>query len=239
MTRHLTAAAALSALLCAAAPRLSADVQLSVDAGRISIVARDATAAEILTQWASIGQTRVLNAERMSRERMTIELTNVAEERALDIVLRNAGGYLAAPRAIAMANASRFDRIIVVPNSVVLPTIAAAPARRELPAPAAPETMEAVPPAAPSFEPAPPDERYDEPPPVNVAGPPVGTIEQAAAGGRRQALETVDPRHFKLPPATSTGAGATPAAAVPVGVPVPGMIAGKPSLNGAPGAVRR
>src|SRR4029077_15761474 len=72
-----------------------------------------------LAEWAKIGQTKVVNVERISGAPLTIQLENVSEQKALDVVLREWSGYMAAPRAIAVANASRFDRIIVVPASIV------------------------------------------------------------------------------------------------------------------------
>ena len=94
-----------------------ADVQISIGDGRVSIVATNATVGEILAEWARVGQTRVVNADRIPRERVTLQLDNVYEAQALDILLRNVSGYLAAPRATAMQNASQFDRIVVMPPS--------------------------------------------------------------------------------------------------------------------------
>ena len=95
-----------------------ADVRVSIQDGRVSIVATDATVAEILTEWARIGQTRIINADRTSPERVTIELTDVGEQQALDVLLRGASGYLAAARAVAGPAASLFDRIVVMPPSI-------------------------------------------------------------------------------------------------------------------------
>ena len=48
---------------------------------------------------------------------MTLELTNVPEVEALEILLRSAGGYVLAPRRADTANASRYDRILILPPS--------------------------------------------------------------------------------------------------------------------------
>jgi hypothetical protein len=103
-----------------------ADVQLSIRDGRISIVAKETTVSEILIEWARIGQTKIVNGEKIPRDRITIELNNVSEQEALDVVLRRVSGYVAAPRTIAIPKASLFDRILVMPPSVApLPTSAA------------------------------------------------------------------------------------------------------------------
>ena len=59
---------------------------------------------------------------------MTIELNNVTESHALEVLLRAMSGYIAAPRPVDVANLSRFDRIIVMPTlASARPAVAAAP----------------------------------------------------------------------------------------------------------------
>jgi hypothetical protein len=105
-----------AAVLSWAAPA-HAEVQLRIENGLVSLKATNATAREILAEWARVGQTRIVNAERMPGGPITIELTGVSEEQALEIILRSAAGYVTAPRATAVANASRYDRILVMPTS--------------------------------------------------------------------------------------------------------------------------
>ena len=92
-----------------------ADVQVSINDGRVSIVAKNATAGEILTEWAKVGQMKIVNLEWLPRDLVTIELANVSEQKALDVVLRRVSGYVAAQRVVAVPNASVFDRILVMP----------------------------------------------------------------------------------------------------------------------------
>jgi hypothetical protein len=89
-----------------------ADVQLTLQNGRVSLVAKDATIRQILTEWARIGQTKIVNLERIPGGPVTLELINVPESQALDVLLRTVAGYLAAPRPTAVANLSVFDRIV-------------------------------------------------------------------------------------------------------------------------------
>jgi hypothetical protein len=91
----------------------------------VSLSATNATAREILAEWARVGRTTIVNGERVPGGPLTLELANVTEEQALQVILRAASGYVAAPRPTVMANASRFDRILVMPVST--PTRAAAP----------------------------------------------------------------------------------------------------------------
>lgn len=104
------------ALVATSAPA-SADVQISIRDGQVSIAARDASVRQILTEWARVGRTKIVNVERIPGGPMTIELKNVPEKDALDMLLRSISGYIAAPRAPFVSDASLFDRIIVMPTS--------------------------------------------------------------------------------------------------------------------------
>jgi hypothetical protein len=103
-----------------------AEVQLSIQNGRVSLVAKDATVRQILTEWARVGQTKILNVERIPGGPLTLELTDVPEHEALDVLLRSISGYMAAPREMASANLSRFDRIVVMPTTAPPRSAAAA-----------------------------------------------------------------------------------------------------------------
>ncbi len=111
-----------------------ADVRISIHDGRVSISAKDATVRQILTEWARVGRTRIVNVERIAGGPITIELTNVPEQDALDLLLRSLSGYMVAPRATVVADASQFDRIIVMPTAAA-PRPAASAASTPAPAP--------------------------------------------------------------------------------------------------------
>ena len=163
MTRYARSLFVAAALLAVAAPA-RADVQVSMNAGRVTIVAKDATLRQILAEWARVGQTRIVNGERVTGGPLTLELRDLPEQQALNILLRTVSGFVLAPRtAAATANASVFDRIIVLPTS-------AAPA---------PAPVSAAPPAftQPSVIPAPPNAADDDddrptPQPVQPGAPP-------------------------------------------------------------------
>ena len=75
-----------------------ADVQLTIRDGRVSLVAKDATVRQILTEWARVGQTKIVNVERIPGGPITLELKDVPEQEALEVLLRSVSGYMAAPR---------------------------------------------------------------------------------------------------------------------------------------------
>src|SRR2546423_10449925 len=93
-----------------------ADVHVTMKNGRVSIMAKDATVRQILAEWARVGQTKILNLERVPGGPQTLELDDVTEAQALDVLLRPLSGYILAPRAFAAANLSTFDRIIILPT---------------------------------------------------------------------------------------------------------------------------
>ena len=101
-------------LLVLAVSTASAEVQLSIRDGRVTLVATNATVRQILTEWARIGQTKIVNVERISGAPLTLQFTSVPEAEALDILLRSVTGYMAAPRPVPVANLSHYDRILVL-----------------------------------------------------------------------------------------------------------------------------
>ena len=106
---------AVSAWL-AFAPAAHADVQFSLRNGRVTLVARDATLRQILTEWSRVGKTKVVNLERIPGGPLTLELHDIPEGEALDILLRTLSGYIAAPRNVLVADASMYDSISIMPT---------------------------------------------------------------------------------------------------------------------------
>jgi hypothetical protein len=210
-----------------------AEVQLSLQGGRVTLIAKDATVRQILTEWARVGQTTVVNLERIPGGPLTLELTDVPEQQALDVLLRALSGYMAAPRAVAAANLSRFDRIVVMPTS--------APPRAPVSAAAPPPTF-AQPQPQPQFvPPQPADDDEDERPAPNVPGqnprgpvfntfpaqPQVVTPQPGAAPGTNY-----NPQQPQAPAQQQPGGAPT---APFGGVSVPGMVAQPPPQPGQPG----
>ena len=183
-----------------AVPTARADIQLSIRNGRVVLVAHDATIADIIAEWAKVGQIKIVNADKIPRDVVTLELRDVNERQALDIVLRSTSGFIVALRAEDDPNASRFDRLVIMPPSVAPP-----PAAVNASAPQNPRTP---PPAVPDPVPAPiqtvaADDTKPEEQPPQVAVEAVMS-ERPAAGftsnDTRHMMETLDPRNFRLPP---------------------------------------
>jgi hypothetical protein len=216
-----TALIAVAACLLVASTA-SAEVQLTMQNGRVSLVAKDATVRQILTEWARVGQTKIVNMERVPGGPITLELNNVTEAQALEVLLRALSGYITAPRPVDVANLSHFDRIII------MPTLAAArPATVSAPPPVFQQTPQFTPP------PVADDDADDQRPAPNVPvpgaprGPVFNTFPQPQSPNP-QMPQLGMPQ--QAPAGQQTPAGqSSPTPTVPYGgVAVPGMVAPPP-----------
>ena len=218
-----------------------ADVQVTMHDGRVTIVAKDATLRQIMTEWARVGQTKVVNVERIPGGPLTLELRDVPEDQALDVLMRSLSGYLAAPRPTPAPSLSKFDRILV------MPTIAAA--RPATTAASAPANTPVFPQPMPVFQPPPNPAVSDDNDAVpaenpGAARPPVFTafpqpqVVNPNAGAQGSYIA---PPGMTLPPVTvpSPPAAPSPVPTAPVGVAVPGMMTPVPQAPGQPVPVRR
>jgi len=216
MRIHIAAALALTASLTFVTPA-RAEVHLTIRDGRVTLNAAGATVHEILVEWAKIGQTKIVNAERIAGGPLTLQLTNVPEEQALDVILRSVSGYVAAPRPIANAGASRFDRILIMPPSTPPRVAAAAPQPPSFPQPQFPNQAQL---------PVDDDEGPRNVVTPNPRGPIFNTFPQQLQPGNPfppqpgvgQQVNPTTPPGTAGPPASATPGQ------MPVGVAVPGMI---------------
>ncbi len=93
-------------------------VNLQFSNGRVSLRAQNAPIRAILAEWARLGGATIVNGDRVAGAPVTLELTDVPESQALDIVLRSVAGYMLGPRRAGKAGASAYDRIMILPTSV-------------------------------------------------------------------------------------------------------------------------
>jgi hypothetical protein len=110
----------LCLMMLAAPPAAAAGLQMSIRNGRVTLDAQDVTVRQILTEWARIGKTQIVNAERISGGPVTLKLQDVPEKQALDIILRTVPGYMARPRETFVADASIYDRILVMATTAAV-----------------------------------------------------------------------------------------------------------------------
>jgi hypothetical protein len=117
MTRRMLFACGLTLVLAAPWPAAAGEVHLTIKDGRVALVAHDATLREILLEWERVGGTRIVNRDRVPGTRLDLELPDVSEEQALDVLLRPIAGYMASRRLGPEGGASAFSRIILMPGA--------------------------------------------------------------------------------------------------------------------------
>ena len=102
----------------AALPAAGQSVQLSFHGGKVDLAAENATVRAILTEWARVGGTRVVNADRIVGPPVTVEFKDAYERQALESLLRGVSGYIVGPRlAPGAPTSSGFDRIVILATS--------------------------------------------------------------------------------------------------------------------------
>lgn len=224
----------------------SAQVRLTIQNGHVSLVAKDATLRQILAEWGRVGQTRIVNGDRVPGGPMTLQFSDLPEDRALETLLRPISGYIAAPRpdGAMAANISRFDRIIVMP-SIAPSAVQGVNAAANPPPPAFPQFQQFPQPGQPTMViPGVSDDQEEvgqRPPVFNTFPPPqLGNIP---------GMPTATPGMIMAPPqgpvvlpqfnplSQQPQSGYPGGAANPFGgVAVPGMIAApQPGQPGQPG----
>lgn len=209
----------VAVLTITAAPAQASELKLEFRDGRVTLIARDVSVRQILTEWGKIGRTQIVNGERTSSTPVTLQIDGLPERQALEVVLRSVAGYVAAPRRAGNPGPSIYDRILVL--AVSSPAPAAPPAaNRSLPAPVPPRQPTPREGVAPPPLLLPPEEVDEDPNPVRPTGP---TPPGAGA-----------PPVYTQPFTRAPGAPPTPAS--PSGTSVPGMVTPVPQQPNQPGS---
>ena len=204
LLRYGFVAAAAIGVSLAAWPAAAGELKLTMQNGRVTIVADNVPLRQILQEWARVGQTKIVNAEKVLGPNVTLQLIDASERDALDVLLRSASGYIAAPRAVPMANAAIYDRVTIMATS-------RAPA-------ATANTM-----AAPTFQ-RPPQQPIEDDEPINVGMPPPPQANPVVGQ-----FPGMPPQPGMAPPQLQPGAPQAPLTS-----PRPGAVAPPPQPNVAP-----
>jgi hypothetical protein len=220
--QSMKALAGAALLVLVSGSDAAAEVQLAIRDGRVTLVATNATVRQILTEWARVGQTQIVNVERIGGGPVTLELAGVPESEALDLLLRSVTGYMASQRAAPETNLSQYDRILVLPTAAI--------ARVPVPASASPVFQ----PPAQRF---PVEPESDEGPTVVAPRGPLFPTLASPQPGNAQPQLIEDPRVIHEP-AVGTPNAQPPVSPFPggaVGTPRPGMVMPAPVQPGAGG----
>lgn len=215
---------AVALVLLVALPAQAQQLNLQMNAGRVTLDAVNVPAGQILAEWARVGGTKVVGAEKITGTPLTLKLVDMPERQALDIILRNVAGFMAAPRqASALPGASAYDRILIMATSSVVPSQPAASNQPGQNFGAMDGTQRRVPPRPPNL-----------PPGVGVGDEPVQDdqgmeTDQSDTGMVEQPVFT-----FPAPGAAGSPFGPGNENQNPVFVPMPQGGFGNPAPGGPP-----
>ena len=93
-------------------------LSLTLNNGRATLIAEDVPLRQILDEWARVGKTTIVNGDKLMGQSITVQLVDRPEGEVLELLLRSASGYIAAPRdAAAPAGPSMFARVMILPVS--------------------------------------------------------------------------------------------------------------------------
>lgn len=117
LLRCAFAAALAVGFLVWSGPASAGELKLTLQDGRVTIIADNVPLRQILQEWARIGQAKIVNADKLNGPAISLQLIDAPEKDALDILLRSASGYIAAPRAVPVANLAYYDRVTIMATS--------------------------------------------------------------------------------------------------------------------------
>ena len=113
-SRYIAAAAWIIGILAAVASAQTVPVTVTFHAGRVTLTATDAPAADVLQEWARIGKVEVSGAEPLSMRRVTLNLADVEEQKALEQIVGAGYGFLGIGKSDPLPDTSHFGRLIIV-----------------------------------------------------------------------------------------------------------------------------
>jgi hypothetical protein len=132
----------LTAVVTASASAAAAgELKLTLANGRATLIAQDVPLRQILDEWARVGQTTIVNGDKLTGPPLTLQLVDRPEREVLDLILRSASGYIAAQRPIHLAAASQFDKVMILPVSRGPVGVVSAPPNRFRQPPPQPQPM--------------------------------------------------------------------------------------------------
>src|SRR6266545_4432696 len=98
MSFRALAAVVLLSAVCAVPASAQQPIKLEFKDGRVSLNAQNAPVRAILSEWARLGGSIIVNGDRVAGAPVTLEFVAVPERQALDTLLRSVAAYMLAPR---------------------------------------------------------------------------------------------------------------------------------------------
>ncbi len=113
MRSIFVSAAFLAAAAVATAEPRQGPILVSFAGGYVTVVATDASAADILAEWGHVGKTEMIGLDRLSGRHLTLTLKGVDESAAIEEILGSGYGFAASLKTVHDGTASRFSRLVV------------------------------------------------------------------------------------------------------------------------------
>ena len=201
MLKIFRCAFVVAAFAVLAAPVSAGELRLTINNGLVTVIAEDVPISRILSEWARIGQTKIVNGEKLMTP-VSLELIDMPEKKALEIVLRSASGFMAAERKELVAGASTFDRIMILPFSQA-PAYSPMPVTQSMPQPFVNRPVMATPDFEDATQPAgqqPPMPVTTLPQPGMLPQPMQQPMQPMGPGQQPQQPQMTAPRPGFLPP---------------------------------------
>jgi hypothetical protein len=86
--------------------------------GRVTLVAANVTVREVLAEWARVGGSRIVNADKLPGAPIPmLQFENRPEMEVIDSLLRSAAGYILSPRTVRTSGPSLYEMVMVLPTS--------------------------------------------------------------------------------------------------------------------------
>ena len=141
------------ALLALPVASTAGELKLTIRNGLVTLIADDVPLSLIMSEWARLGQTQIVNGDKLTTP-VSLQIVDMPERRAIDILLRPVSGYMVAERPATIVGASVFDRIMILPTS--RPPANTGPINSPPPSFALPRPMPVQPPPVPDSDEEPP-----------------------------------------------------------------------------------
>jgi hypothetical protein len=103
----------LAAAAAATAEPRQGPILVSFADGHVTVVATDASAADILAEWGQVGKTEMIGLDKLSGRHLTLTLKGVDESAALEAILGSGSGFAASIKTVPDGTVSRFMRLVV------------------------------------------------------------------------------------------------------------------------------
>jgi hypothetical protein len=127
MQKLIRCAAGILLIAGSASFASAGDLRLTLDNGRVTLIAKDVSLRQILDEWARVGKTTIVNGDKLVGPPLTLQLVDRPEREVLDVLLRSASGYIVAQRQVSLAGAAQFDKVMILPVSRGPVGVASAP----------------------------------------------------------------------------------------------------------------